>query len=436
MSDAELQTLDPDLTTRIIDSVAQGFEEQIRFTQDLIRHPSQRGREHTVQDFVYAALEARGYAMDRWSIDVAEIENHPGFSPVHASYDNASNVIGAHRPQRERGRSLILNGHIDVVPVGPEAFWTTPPYEPRVEGDWLYGRGSADMKAGVAANIFAMDALRRLGLQPAARVYLQSVTEEECTGNGTLACLAHGYRADAAIIPEPTEDMLIRANTGVIWFKVHCRGLPVHVLEAGSGANAIEASYHLIQALKQLEERWNARKTELPHFADAEHPINVNVGKIQGGDWASSVPAWCTLDVRTAIYPGEDPADAAREIEAHLLEAAKGHPFLANHPPEVEYNGFFTRGYVLEEGSDAEATLVRAHTASFGETLESAVTPCYLDGRVFVLYDDCPALVYGPISRNIHGFDECVKLSSVERITRSIALYIAAWCGLEPASAG
>jgi acetylornithine deacetylase len=163
-----------------------------------------------------------------------------------------------------------------------------------------------------------------------------------------------------------------------------------------------------------------------------ERPINVNVGKIQGGDWASSVPAWCTMDVRIAIYPGVDPNDAAREIETCLLEAAKENSFLADHPPEVEYNGFFARGYILEEGSDAEATLARAHAASFGAELESFVTAGYLDGRVFVLYDDCPALVYGPASRNIHGFDECVKISSVEHITRSIALYIAEWCGLEP----
>ena len=207
--------------------------------------------------------------------------------------------------------------------------------------------------------------------------------------------------------------------------------MPVHVREARAGANAIEASVHLMQALRALENRWNERKSELRYFADVERPININIGKIHGGDWASSVPAWCTLDVRAAIYPDVDPQQAAREIEACLLEAAKENPFLANNPPEVEYNGFFARGYVLEEGSEAEATLARAHAESFGEELRSFVTPGYLDGRVFALYDDCPALVYGPLSRNIHGFDECVNLPSVERITKSIALYIAQWCDLE-----
>jgi len=424
--------LEDTLAAEILAAIDENFDDQLRFTEELVRHPSLRGQENTAQDFVYRSLAERGYAMDRFAIDVSEIEGHAGFSPVAVDYDNAINVVGSHRPREETGRSLILNGHIDVVPTGPTSMWTHPPFEPHVEGDWLYGRGSADMKAGLAANIFALDALGHLGLAPAATLYLQSVTEEECTGNGALACLLRGYRAEAALIPEPEEDMLVRANLGVIWFRVHVRGQPIHVREATSGSNAIEAAYELIGALRKLEEKWNEQRAEHRHFEDLEHPINLNVGKIAGGDWASSVPAWCTLDVRVGIYPGVDPSDAAREIEHCIHDASKSNAFLASHPPEVEYNGFFTRGYVLEEGSDAEAALAVAHTRSFGDDLKSFTTPGYLDGRVFVLYDDCPCLVYGPISENIHAFDERVSIASIKRITGTIALFTAAWCGLEP----
>mgnify|MGYP002821098503 FL=1 len=106
-------------------------------------------------------------------------------------------------------------------------------------------------------------------------------------------------------------------------------------------------------------------------------------------------------------------------------------PFLANNPPEVIFNGFFAEGYVLEEGSDAEETLARAHMSSYTKPLESFVTPGYLDGRVFVIYGETPCLVYGPYSEAIHGFDERVSLSSVKRVTGTIALFIAEWCGLE-----
>ena len=423
--------MDDKLTADILAAVEAGFEAQIAFTQDLVRYPSLRGQEHTCQDFIFYQLAQRGLAMDRWTIDVAAIERHRGFSPVKVDYDNAVNVVGTHHPREEIGRSLILNGHVDVVPTGPTNMWTRPPFDPWIDGDWLYGRGGADMKAGLAANIFALDALQTLGCRPAATVYVQSVTEEECTGNGALSALIRGYRADAAIIPEPEDDKLVRANVGVIWFKVLVHGLPVHVREASIGTNAIEASFHLIQALRELEAMWNRRKVGQKYFEHLEQPINFNVGKIEGGDWASSVPAWCSFDCRIAIFPGTDPRDAAREIEDALKVAALGDPFLAHNPPEVEFNGFFAEGYVLEEGTEAEQTLARAHVGAFGKSLESFVTPGYLDGRVFVLYDNCPCLVYGPCSRNIHGFDERVSLASVKRVTGTIALFIAEWCGLE-----
>ena len=431
-SSAVPKPLAPDLARKILDAVQQGFERQLDFTKQMMALDSTRGKERAAQDHFFEALAARGYTMDRWAIDVGDIEGHPGFSPVKVDYDNAINVVGTHSPDHEQGRSLILNGHVDVVPTGPLDMWTRPPFEPWVEGDWLYGRGGADMKAGLCANLAALDALETLGWQPAARVHVQSVTEEECTGNGALSALVRGYRADAALIPEPEENMLVRANSGVIWFRVHVRGRPVHVREAGQGANAIESAWSVIKALKALEASWNEERFAHRYFDSLEHPINFNIGRISGGDWASSVPAWCTLDVRAAIYPDIDPRDAAREIEDCITAHARDHPFLCNNPPQVEYNGIFARGYVLEEGSAAEQVLGQAHAASFGSSLESFVTPGYLDGRVFVLYDDCPCLVYGPVSQDIHAFDERVSLESLQRVTGTIALFIANWCDLEP----
>ncbi len=432
MPDAAPTPLAADLARSIVEAVDAGFEGQVAFTRDLVRHPSLRGQEHTAQEFMHKAIAGRGYAMDRWRLDPESLKDHPGFSPVAVPYDNAINVVGTHTPRQAKGRSLVLNGHIDVVPTGPLDMWRQPPFDPVVEGDWLYGRGSGDMKAGLAANIHALDALRSLGLQPAATVYLQSVTEEECTGNGALACHLRGYRAEAAVIPEPEDDMLVRANTGVIWFQVKIRGEPVHVREAGTGSNAILAAYGVIEKLKELEARWNARKADFPYFEEVAKPININIGKIAGGDWASSVPAWCTLDVRAAIYPGVEPKEAAAEIEAAVLEAARANPFLANNPPEVVYNGFFAKGYILEEGSEAEATLAASYAQVHGgKSLESFVTPGYLDGRVFVIYEGIPCLVYGPYSENIHGFNERVSLESVRRVTKTLALFIASWCGVE-----
>jgi acetylornithine deacetylase len=425
-------SLESALRDHIVASVNDGFAEQIEFTKALVRFPSLRGAEHTIQDFVFRSLRDFGLTMDRFDMDRDAIARHPGGSNISEQHSDAPIVVGIHRPQKETGRSLILQAHVDVVPTGDAALWTHPPFEPVIEGDWLFGRGSGDMKAGHAANLFALKALRRLNLQPAATVYVQSVVEEESTGNGALMTHLRGYRADAALIPEPEDEKLVRANTGVLWFQFKVQGHAVHVREMGVGANAIDAAYRVIQALRKLEAEWNARKAGRQHFENEHHPINLNIGRIEGGEWASSVPASCTVDCRIAIYPGTNAAEAAREIEQAVADFARQDSFLANNPPRVTFNGFFVEGYVLEPGSEAEAVLARAHQAATGKPLESFTTVAYLDARVYALYDKVPALCYGPTSRNVHGVDECVSLESVRRSTAAMALFIAEWCGLEP----
>ena len=424
--------LDAGLRERIAGCVDQGFAEQIAFTQNLVRYQSTRGHEHAVQDCVFRALRDRGYAMDRFEMDRQAIERHPGGAAFTAEHSAAPIVVGIHRPRDEKGRSLILQAHVDVVPSGPASMWTHAPFDPVIEGDWLYGRGGGDMKAGHAANIFALDALRRAGLQPAATIYVQSVVEEESTGNGALMAHLRGYKADAVLIPEPEDEKLVRANTGVLWFEVEVRGIAVHVREMGAGANAIDAAYRLIGELRNLEAEWNARKTGREHFERELHPINLNIGKIEGGDWASSVPSWCKLHCRISIYPGTTAENAAREIRDRVANYARSDRFFANNPPAVSFNGFFAEGYVLEPGTDAEAVLGDAHRAVNGTSLETFMTPGYLDTRVYALYDKIPALCYGPIAENIHGVDERVSLASLKRVTTAMAFFIADWCGIEP----
>jgi acetylornithine deacetylase len=308
--------------------------------------------------------------------------------------------------------------------------WSAPPFDPVIRDGWLHGRGSADMKAGLAANIFALDAIRAAGLEPQATIHVQSVVEEESTGNGTLATSVRGYRADAVICPEPEDEKLVRANAGVVWFSVRVSGRPAHTREMAEGFNAIDAAYQIIGALRELEAQWNAEHTQNRHFEDLAHPINLNIGRIEGGDWNSMVPAWCVVHCRFAMYPGTPAAKVRQAVEACVGAHAARTPALANNPPVVRWTGFFAEGYVLEEGTDAERVFAEAHARVFGAPLQSFTTPAYLDARVTMLYDKIPTLVYGPLSRNIHGFDEAVDLASVKRITKTIALFTARWCGV------
>jgi len=426
----------PDIKTRLFDAVDAAFDTQTAFLADLTSHPSVRGAEQSAQDFMAAELTARGYALDRWQIDVAEIQHLPGFSPVLGPYEDAVNVVGTHRSKTGKGRSLILNGHIDVVPAGPLDMWDSPPFEPRIADGWLYGRGGGDMKAGLASNLFALDALTACGLAPAADVFYQSVVEEECTGNGALACLARGYTADAALIPEPFAERLVTAQLGVIWFQVHLKGLPTHVAYAGTGANAIEAAIPLIAALHEMEHRWNAQENRPDDYAHMEHALNLNVGKFAGGDWTSSVPAWSVFDVRMAIFPGQSIDAAKAEIEEVILDAARSNDFLRNSLPEIVYHGFHAEGYALSQDSSAKAAaainaLDQAHQTATGQALVREAITATTDARFFGLYADTPALVYGPRAEAIHGFNERVDLESMRRVTKATALFIADWCGTE-----
>ena len=422
---------DAAVAKKIRDAVDKRFDEQVQFTSELTSLPSLRGQEATAQDFMARSFRERGLTVDRWKINVDDIKNLPGFSPVAVSYDDAWNVVGTHRAANPKGKSLILNGHIDVVPTGPLDMWTTPPFSPRIENGWLYGRGGGDMKAGLVAALYALDAVRDAGFKPAADVYLQSVVEEECTGNGALACLQRGYRADAAIIPEPSGDRLGSAQVGVMWFQVKVRGRPAHVAVAGSGSNAIEACFPLIHALHELEHAWNADKH--PMFKDEAHPINFVVSKIEGGDWTSSVPSWCTFDMRIGIYPGQDLAVVRRLVEKRVATAARGDRFLSNNPPQIVYHGFQAEGYVLENADAPAGVLESCHRQVYGEALERRVFTGTTDARFFGLYAGIPAMVYGPTAEDIHAFDERVDLESVRKVTQTIALFIADWCGLEAA---
>ncbi len=426
--------LAPEIAKGITDAVDAAFDRQVAFTQDLVRHPSLRGAEQTVQDFIAQAYRTRGLAVDRWTIDVDAIRHLPGFAPVETSYENAVSVVGAYRPRTPGGRSLILNGHVDVVPTGPAERWERPPFEPVVEGDWLYGRGAGDMKSGHAASLFAFEAVLAAGFRPLGDIYLQSVVEEECTGNGALSCVARGYKADCAFSPDPFTPRLMRAQVGPIWFTITVAGDPQHASGFQSGgANAIEKAFLVWERLKQLETARNAPGARHPLYRDTPQPIRFNLGKISGGEWASSVPSSCRIEARAAVYPGESPAMARAGIEAAVAEVTASDPFLAANPPVVGYHGFMAEGYVLEGAPEPERILADSHFAVFGETIEEHVSPAATDGRYMGLYQNTPVVVYGPVCEGAHAFNERVDLRSVRQVTKTMALFIAEWCGVEAA---
>lgn len=416
---------------RILNAVDRLFDDQVLFLERLVRFKSLRNEETAAQDFIEAALKERGFDVSRFRTDALQIGRHPAFSPATVDYDESWNVVGR-KPGVSGGRSLAFNSHVDVVPAGSAQRWTSKPFEPRRDGDWLYGRGAGDMKAGLVASIFAFDAIAQAGLSLLGDVQIQSVVEEEITGNGAATAFSLGFTADVVVSPEPTDEQLVRANAGVIKFRLETRGRPAHPREPESGKSAIDLMVRLIGHLRTLEGQWIAERKGKRWFEDLANPVALTIGTISGGDWIASIPSDCVAEGRIGFYPGESPRARAVEVEAFLERIQTEDPaFAGERLVTLTWVGVMHAGYALAEGTAAEEILRGAHAATHaGANLNAYVMACYLDAAIFSVHGNIPSLVYGPVAENIHGIDERVSLSSLKRVTKTLALFAADWCGV------
>jgi acetylornithine deacetylase len=424
-----------DIHAQLATAIDANWERQVDWLKSLVSFPSLRGAEAPCQDWIAREFAGRGWAVDRYTLSDVAMDALPGFAPVmDTDYSRAVQVVASLRAPARQGRSLILQGHVDVVPTGPANMWQMPPFVPTVKDGRMHGRGANDMKSGVCAMVFALDALRSAGYLPGSDVYVQTVTEEESTGNGALSTLARGYRADACLIPEPTAAKILRGTVGVMWFRLVIRGRPVHVSESERGTNAILSAFGLIEALRGHTRELNERVKADPWFSRIPNPIKFNPGKIAGGDWASSTPAWCEVDCRIAVLPGMTLAAFREELSGVVMAAARQDPFLADNPPQIVWNGFQADDYVLEPGSDFEAAVRAAHQRVHGDEPGETILPAVTDCRFYGRYYGIPSLSYGATGSGNHGFDEVVELESIRKVTLTIASFIADWCGTRAAS--
>lgn len=426
--------LDPGARRAILDAVDALREESVATLARLVRCPSTLGNEQSALNEMARIYEAMGLAPLRVPTDPAALADHPGWSPPLIDYAGRDNVVAVHQPRERKGRSLALQEHVDVVPEGDAALWSAPPYEPLLRDGRMYGRGAGDMKAGIVSYCMAFRALRLAGLQPAAEVQMQSVIEEECTGNGALAAMLALPRTDAVIIPEPGPGLpaLYIAEVGVVWAWVTVHGRPAHVRDMQAGVNAVEAAMQVAARFKEYERAMNRAEHIHPSFRGVNHPVNVNLGSFEGGEWVSSVPTRARIGLRVGVMMGNTARAVRADIERLVAEAAAD-PALRGAKLKLEFQGFLADPCVV----DTEAPIVRLCRERFAEvsgtTLRDYPATGLTDGRHFVLHRDTPVACFGPDAQDIHGIDESVGLDSMHAITRTIALAMAEWCGVERA---
>ncbi len=414
---------------RVVQEVEKAWPQQVAQLRALVREPSTLGNEAGVQRVVQGTFRDLRLQVTTFEPDIGTISQLPGYSPVEWSYRGRPNVVGVWPAAAQGGRSLVLNGHVDVVSPEPISHWSHDPWGAEVVGDRMYGRGACDMKAGVGMMAFALRAIQAAGVRLKGDVILQSVIEEECTGNGTLACLARGFRGDGCIITEPSWGHTLAAQVGVLWARVKVRGVAAHVQGANRAVNAIEKMYVLIQGMRELEAELNSQKH--PAYADVPWPINFNPGVIRSGDWPSTVPSECELEFRMGFYPGMT-AEAAKAMVRQRLEAtAAKDPWLSENPPETTFFGFHAEGLVIDPTeSPVIRTLEAVHEEMLGRSIPShAITAC-TDVRYFALYYGIPATCFGALGGSTHGIDEYVELPTVLEATKVISAFIIDWCGV------
>jgi acetylornithine deacetylase len=394
------------------------------FLERLVAEPSVVGAEAPAQALVAEELERLGFAVGRVAIP-ADIEQHDGAGVPLLPYDGRDDVFGVLGP--EEGRSLLVGGHIDVVPAEETGPWSSGPFVPTRRDGWMFGRGTGDMKGGLAMLSLAIDALRRVAPEAIdGPLRFLSVIEEECTGNGALAACLAGQLADAVVLTEPTGLDLLVAGVGILWIEITITGKAAHAQSANTAVNPILEAIPVIGALRSLEREMNDRVDD-PALEGDDHPYNINVGSIRSGDWASSVPAVARLDVRIGHPTTWTAGDALGRVRAAIEDAASDDAWLAEHPPAIRQTGFRAQGYSLAADHPLAVALADAHQSVHGQRPHAAGAGSTTDARYFLNGSDTPAICYGPTARNIHGTDESVELASIVDGARTLTRFMTAW---------
>ncbi len=395
---------------------------------DLVRVPSVTGSdaESELQHRQAALLEAEGLHVDAWRLDLEALRADPRFPGSEAERTEAHGVVASTDGEGPVG--LVLQGHVDVVPIGDPASWEHDPFAARIVGGVLHGRGACDMKAGVAANLAVVRALRRAGLRLERPLAVHCVVSEEDGGLGAFATLLRGHGGDVAVITEPTSGRVVTATAGALTFELTVPGRAAHGSMRHEGVSAFDAYLPLHAAIRRLE---SERNQDLdPRFGAHPLPYAISVGMLRSGDWASSVPDALTAQGRLGVRLGEEPAAARAAFQNAVAEAAAADPWLREHPPAVTWPGGQFASGSTPTGHPLVEQLRSAVQDLTGTAPQLAAAPYGSDLRLYAGLGGIPTLHYGPGDvRFAHAPREQVDLDEVFAVARALTLLAVRRCG-------
>ncbi|HEX2183418.1 MAG TPA: ArgE/DapE family deacylase [Rubrobacteraceae bacterium] len=421
--------LDTGLAEAIARAVEDRRDEVMGLLQELVRVPSVTGDEGAVQKVIERAFRERGLDVDVWEATPEEVSPYREHVGEQSGYEDRPNVVGV-RSGGGGGRSLLLNAHVDTVAGGDASAWDLDPFSGEVEGDLLYGRGSCDMKGGLVTHLVALDALSGLGIELRGDVSVAATVGEENGGLGALSTVLRGYRADAALITEPTRLRLVPAQGGSLVFRLEVPGRSAHAAVRERGVSALEKFLPLFAELKGLEEERNATLHH-PLYEHLRNKVPINVGLVRAGNWASTVPESLVAEGRVGLIPGEEIEGFRETVSGRIFAAAERDPWLRENPPKLEwFGGQFAPAEVPSDAPICEA-LKRAHERVTGEEPAVEGVPYGADMRLFVRFGETPCVMYGAGDVNVaHAPNEHVSITDLTTATKTVARLLADWCGV------
>lgn len=410
---------------RVLDALDEA--ETVRLLAELVRVPSVTGTdaESDLQHRCGSLLTEAGLDVDAWKFDLDALRAAPGFPGTEAPRVEGYGVVGV--TEGEGDPALVLQGHVDVVPTGDLARWQGgDPFGARISGNVLHGRGACDMKAGLAANLAVVAALRRSGVRLVRPLAVHCVVGEEDGGLGAFATLARGHRGEAAVITEPTGGTIIAAAAGALTFRIEVAGRAAHGATRYEGVNALEVFWPVFEAIRRLEADRN--RDPDPVFDGNPLPYPIEIGTVRAGDWASSVPDLLVAEGRLGVRLDEDPAEARLALEGAIAEI--GHPWLREHPPAVTWPGGQFASGRLPAGHELLDQVAAAVADVTGTSPAETAAPYGSDLRLYAA-GGIPALHYGPGDvRLAHAPREQVDLRELRDVTRALALLVLRRCGV------
>ncbi|UIJ91395.1 ArgE/DapE family deacylase (plasmid) [Sinorhizobium meliloti] len=416
---------------KIIEKIDSSRDHAVKFLQDMVAIPSVTGDEAAIQRFMNDYLTGIGLDVDMWETDWEELKNHPGYRPVARGYEGRPNIVATLKGTGG-GRSLLLNGHTDVIPVGNGEGWSDDPWSAKIENGRIYGRGSCDMKSGVASHVLAVQYLKELGLTPKGDVLINIVIDEEVSGHGTLDTVIRGYKADAGISGETSDLHVQPACIGRIWFEIEIHGKPAGIQQRYLGISGIALGRKIVEAVQELEDH-RVATVKHPLYPSAIDSLPCIIGSFQAGNYPSAFPASALLKGSIGTVPGEDHEGVKRSLVRKIAECAAEDPWMKDHPPVVRFVGYDAEASEIPRDHAIVGTVGSVYTELTGKEPIISGRQGAADTRFLNSYGETPTVIFGPGSTAImHANDEYVSINDYLTAIKVMALSIYDWCNGAP----